>query len=75
MYTIALDSLLANGKEYPEMVPKGQIEKFNYDKDTTMINYIKNRQDKDDLVIKDDGRLKIVQTSEPRRQSSNTRNI
>ena len=75
MYTIALDSFVANGKEYPEMLPKGQVEKFNYDKDATMINYIKNRQDKDNLVIKDDGRLKIVQTLEPRRQSSNTRNI
>ena len=75
MYTVALDSFLANGKEYPEMVPKGQVEKFNYDKDTTMIKYIKNCQDKDNLVIKDDGRLKIEQTLQPRRQSSNTRNI
>ena len=75
MYTVALDSFLANGKEYPEMVPKSQVEKFNYDKDTTMINYLKARADKEDLVIKDDGRLKIVQTSQAPRQNSSTRNI
>ena len=75
MYTVALDSFLANGKEYPEMVPKSQVEKFNYDKDATMINYLKARADKEDLVIKDDGRLKIVQTSQAPRQSSSTRNI
>ena len=75
MYTVALDSFLANGKEYPEMVPKSQVEKFDFDKDTTMINLLKKRADKDKLIIKDDGRLKIVQTSQPPRQSSNTRNI
>ena len=75
MYTVALDSFLANGKEYPELVPQQSIEKFNYDKDTTAINYIKNSSNKDALVIKDDGRLKIVQTSQPQRQSSNMRKI
>ena len=75
MYSVALDSFLANGKEYPEMIPKGQVEKFEIDKDTTMINMLKKRADKDKLIIKDDGRLKIVQTSQPPRQSSNTRNI
>ena len=75
MYGVALDSFLANGKEYPEMKPYYEVERFNYDKDTTMINYIKQRPEKDRLVFKDDGRLKIVQTSQPPRQSSNTRNI
>ena len=75
MYTVALDSFLANGKEYPEMVPKAEVEKFNFDKDTTMIEYVKKRPDKDKLVFKDDGRLRIVKTLEPRRQNSNTRNI
>lgn len=74
-YSVALDSFLANGKEYPEMVPKYQVEKFNFDKDTTAINSLKKRSDKDGLVIKDDGRLKIVQTSQGPRQSSNMRNI
>ncbi len=75
MYTVALDSFLANGKEYPDMMPKGEVEKFNFDKDKTMIDYLKSRQDKDELIIKDDGRLKIVQTSEPQQQRNNTRNI
>ena len=57
------------------MVPKAEVEKFNFDKDTTMIEYIKKRPDKDKLVFKDDGRLRIVKTLEPRRQNSNTRNI
>lgn len=75
IYTVALDSFLANGKEYPEMIPNQPVEKFEYDKDTTMINYLKKRPDKDNLEITDDGRLKIVQTSQAPRQSSSTRNI
>lgn len=74
-YTVALDSFLANGKEYPEMVPKSPIEVFDFDKDTTMINYLNKMPNKEDLKITDDGRLKIVQTSQPQRQYSSTRNI
>ena len=75
MYTVALDSFLANGKEYPEMLPKGQVEKYGYDKDKTAIDYISKSNNKNNLVIKDDGRLKIVQTSQAPQKSSNTRNI
>ncbi len=75
IYTVALDNFLANGKEYPEMLPKAEVEKFEFDKDKTMIDYIKRNKDKDSLVIRNDGRLKIVKTSEPPRQSNNTRNI
>lgn len=75
MYSVALDSFLANGQEYPDMKPKGQIQEFDFDKDKTMIDYLKKQQDKDSLVIKDDGRVKIVQTSQPQRKSNNMRNI
>lgn len=74
-YTVAMDSFLAGGKEYPELVPATTLEKFNYDKDKTAIDLINTRTDKDGLIIKDDGRLKIVQTLQPQQKRSNTRNI
>ena len=75
IYSVALDSYVANGKEYPELVPEKIDEKFNYDKDALMIQSIKKRQDANNLIIKDDGRLKITQTSEYQPRNNNTRNI
>lgn len=58
VYTASYDSFVAkeNG-EYPELFPKFPVQKFDYDKDTTTINYLK---DKDKIDIIDDGRLQII---------------
>lgn len=74
-FTVAIDSFVANGKEYPELVPKKVIETFDFDKDTLAINHIKKNQTEEGLVIKDDGRLKITQTSQILPKNNNTRNI
>lgn len=58
--------------EYPSLAPKGEVQYFDYDKDTTAINYISKMSNKDDLKLSDDKRLEIVQTSQAQQQDNNS---
>ena len=66
-YTVAHDSFVCEERENPEYpgmfisAHKNQtVQRFDFDKDKTLIDYIKKLPNKDDLKIVDDGRLKIV---------------
>lgn len=78
VYTVAYDSFMADGREYPEFVLNGKPStQLNYDKDKTLIDYINkmSQQERDNLKIIDDGRIEIVQTSAPQPPSNNTQNF
>ncbi len=75
-YTVALDNFVADGREYPELkLPNLKLHEF--DKDKTAGDYITKitQEGKLPLSIKDDGRLKIIQTSMPRQSNNNTQNF
>lgn len=62
-YTAVYDSFVARaGGETPELEPKFNVKKFEFDKDKTLIDYIAKMDNKEDLKIKDDGRLQILHT-------------
>ncbi|MBQ7286536.1 MAG: 5'-nucleotidase C-terminal domain-containing protein, partial [Candidatus Gastranaerophilales bacterium] len=71
-YVAAYDdfTMRADG-EYPELAPKFEVQYFDYDKDTTAINYINKMSDKNNLNFIDDKRLEIVQTSQQKQQDNN----
>ena len=67
-YNVCYDSFVAKGTEYPVFTPDTMTHKtidktFDYDKDKLTINYINKHSSKDKLTVKDDGRIKIIQTS------------
>ncbi len=64
-YRVCYDSFVAKGTEYPVFVPETQTYKeieqnYDFDKDKLTIDYIGKLPDKDNLVIEDDGRIKII---------------
>ncbi len=74
-YSASIDNFLQKGTEYPELVPTKPVQTFEFDKDKTLVDFIQKMPNKNNLVIEDDGRLKIIQTSARPQQSNNTRNI
>lgn len=66
-YTVAHDSFVCEERkkpEYPGMIISSrknqEVQQFDYDKDKTLIDYIKKLPNKDTLKITDDGRIKII---------------
>lgn len=67
VYTVAHDTFVCEERqnaEYPGMFISAhknqEVQRFDFDKDKTLIDYIKKLPNKDDLKIVDDGRLQIV---------------
>jgi len=66
-YTVAHDSFVCEERENPEYPgmfisahKNKEVQRFDFDKDKTLIDYINKLPNKDDLKITDDGRLKII---------------
>lgn len=64
VYRVCYDSFVAAGTEYPVFVPKNMTypeieQQFDFNKDKLAIDYISKLPNKDNLVIKDDERIKI----------------
>ena len=66
-YTVAHDTFVAEPREkmeYPGMLiashKNQEVQHFDFDKDKTLIDYIRKLPNKDDLRIVDDGRIKII---------------
>jgi len=75
-YTAVYDNFVAKkGGETPELEPKFEFEEFDFDKDYTLSQYLSKRPDKEKLIIKDDNRLEIIQTSKQQPQGNNIRKI
>lgn len=65
-YRVCYDSFIAKGTEYPVFVPETQTYKeieqtFDFDKDKLLIDYLQKLPNKENLTVKDDGRIKIVE--------------
>lgn len=65
-YRVCYDSFIAKGTEYPVFVPETQTHKeieqtFDFDKDKLLIDYLQKLPNKENLTVKDDGRIKIVE--------------
>ena len=63
VYSATYDDFVAKaGGEYPALAPKEGVktEKFEFDKDETMIKYLSRPEVKDNIQITDDKRLEIV---------------
>ena len=76
VYSIAYDSFAAQKEgEYPELYPQFETENFEFDKDTTMINYLKKLSNKDKLEFIDDKRIEIQKTSQPIFQGNNSQSF
>lgn len=64
-YTTMLDSfVIKEDGETPELHPKFEIEEFDFDKDKTMIDYLKKSPDTNDIKIKYDNRIEIVKSEQ-----------
>lgn len=77
-YTVAMDDFVIDGREYPPLkLQNREIKKHGFDKDKTAANYITKMTNggKTPLSVKDDGRVRIVQTSTPQQPSNNTQNF
>ena len=62
-YTAVYDSFVARaGGETPELEPKFNVKKYEFDKDKTLIDYLAKVETREDLHIIDDGRLQIIRT-------------
>ena len=71
-YTAAYDDFVARKDgEYPLMAPKFDTEHFDFDKDTTAINYISKLKNKENLELIDDKRIEILKTSQPQLSNNN----
>lgn len=71
-YTAAYDDFVARKDgEYPLMAPKFDTEHFDFDKDTTAINYISKLENKENLELIDDKRIEILKTSQPQLSNNN----
>ena len=76
IYTLAYDNFVAKKDgEYPELYPQFETEQLDYDKDTTMINYLKKLPDKENLKFIDDKRIEIQKTSQQMPQGNNNRSF
>lgn len=67
-YKVAHDTFVAEYREnmeYPGMLISSHkdqnIQKFNFDKDKTAMDYIKKLPNKEELEIKDDFRIQIIE--------------
>ncbi len=67
-YTVAHDTFVAEYREnmeYPGMLISGHknqnVQQFNFDKDKTAADYIKKLSNKEELEIKDDHRIEIIE--------------
>lgn len=72
-YKATIDSFTFDGREYPPLkLQNREFQKFAFDKDKTAVSHIRKLTDngKKPLSVKDDGRLKIVQTSKPQLSSN-----
>ncbi len=72
-FTVCYDNFVAESGEYPPFLTKNKaVTKFDFDKDQCVFEYIRKmpEEQKQNLVIKDDGRLQIVQTSAPQLSNS-----
>ena len=75
-YSAVYDNFVAKADgETPELAPKFKSQEFDFDKDKTMSDYISKLPNKENLEIKPDGRLEIVQTSKEKQKDNNTRKI
>ena len=68
-YNVCYDSFVAKGTEYPVFVPETMTHKtvdntFDFDKDKLTIDYINKHPDKEQLSVKDDGRIKILSSKQ-----------
>lgn len=69
IYNVCYDSFVAKGTEYPVFVPETMTHKtvdktFDFDKDKLTIDYINKHPDKEQLSVKDDGRIKILSSKQ-----------
>lgn len=69
IYNVCYDSFVAKGTEYPVFVPETMTHKtvdktFDFDKDKLTIAYINKHPDKEQLSVKDDGRIKILSSKQ-----------
>ncbi len=70
-YRVCYDDFLIKGTEYPIFALENQVNKqieqsFDFDKDKLAIEYIKSLPDKNNLTVKDDGRIVIYdENNEP----------
>lgn len=69
IYNVCYDSFVAKGTEYPVFVPEKMTHKtvdktFDFDKDKLTIDYINKHPDKEQLSVKDDGRIKILSSKQ-----------
>lgn len=75
-YTAIYDSFIAQKDgEYPELFPKFKVQKFDFDKDKTMIDYLSKSKNKNNIEITDDKRIEIVPTSKVQQQDSNSQSF
>lgn len=74
-YTAIYDSFIAQKDgEYPELFPQFSVQKYDFDKDKTMIDYLSKLKNKDNIEITDDKRIEIVPTStDPQQDNNNQR--
>lgn len=76
VYTVALDNFVMDGREYPELKLQGrEVKTYDFDKDKTAMDFISKNSQSRSLVVKDDGRLKIMQTSMPLQSSNSMQNF
>ncbi len=73
VYSIVIDEFLFKNEEYKPLNLKYDYEIFDFDKDKTAIDYIKKLTNNGEkpLEIKDDGRVRILKTSQDHSQSNN----
>lgn len=69
IYNVCYDSFVAKGTEYPVFVPETMTHKtvdktFDFDKDKLTIDYINKHPEKEQLSVKDDGRIKILSSKQ-----------
>ena len=71
-YSIIIDEYLFKNGEYAPLNLKHDFEIFNFDKDKTAIAYIKKLTNNGEkpLEIKDDGRVRILKTSQDHTQNN-----
>lgn len=60
-YSATYDDFVARADgEYPLLAPKFKVERFEFDKDKTLCDYLSKSKNKDNLVITDDKRIEII---------------
>ena len=75
-YIAVYDNFVAKaGGETPELEPKFGYEEYDFDKDYILCQYLSKLKNKDNLIIKSDNRLEIVQTSQLKPKGNSIRKI